>query len=404
MNTLFFLRSQFGFLLLGFLFMGLSSFGQTYFIALYRADMQADFALSDSGFAALYSAMTLLSSLLLLYTGQFIDRLALWRVVGGVVVALIVACLLMASAQSLLVFALALFMLRHFGQGLSAHTATTAMARSYDSHRGRALATIGFGYAGAESVLPLIATGLLGVFAWQTNWALFALVLVVVLPFVLYLTRFEPAPEADTSPTSDTTSPIASSTRQDVLRDIRFYLAMPLYVSAPFFLTGMFFNNVLLAEERGWSLTTLALAFTVYALCKIILLPVSGYLVDRFSARRVFPFAGLPLMLAFVALLLPADTLGDYALFIYMGLCGTHVILVETASGGVWAELFGTKHLGSIRSMTSMIVILATAAAPIIFAYVIEAFNFYVLAAGGVIYTLCASALAFRLMRAKLIS
>ena len=149
-----------------------------------------------------------------------------------------------------------------------------------------------------------------------------------------------------------------------MLRDRRFYLVLPLYVAPPFLLTGMFFHQIVLADERGWSLALLAGAFSLYAGMKIAASLVSGIVVDRITALRALPFSAIPLILAFASLLLPPDTFGIYAPFVYLGLCGLNLGMIGPVSGGLWPELFGTGHLGAIRSLTSPIAIFATAAAP----------------------------------------
>ncbi|MBE8190936.1 MAG: MFS transporter [Alphaproteobacteria bacterium] len=405
LSTSSFIAQNYRFLLFGFLLMGIGNFGQTYFIALYRMDMQIYFGLSDIGFSNLYSAMTLLSSLALLYTGQFIDKWSASRVAGLVVVALALSCLAMGFSQSLLTLAIALFMLRHFGQGLTAHTATTAISRAYSGYRGRSLSVVQLGYASCESVFPFMATALLVWAGWQQNWILFAGAVLLLLPIIVYLAKFEPPRDTTANTTPDTSPPeinvVFHATRKDVLRDIRFYLVLPLYLASPFFLTGMFFNNVLLAEERGWSLNLLATAFAFYAIVKIVLLPLSGYLIDRFQAIRVLPFAAFPLAGAFGVLLLPQDMFGTATPIIYLGLCGVHVELMTIAAGGLWVELFGTKHLGSIRSMISMVGIFSTAAAPIVFGYVLAYFDFTILSGAAIIYIAFAAGLAFLLPRLK---
>ena len=69
-----FIRAQYRFLVFGFLMMALSNFGQTFFISLYADAIKLQFGLSNSGFGALYSTVTLLSAAALLYTGKLIDE------------------------------------------------------------------------------------------------------------------------------------------------------------------------------------------------------------------------------------------------------------------------------------------------------------------------------------------
>ena len=58
---------------------------------------------------------------------------------------LALACLVTFLANELWMWAVGLFMLRQFGQGLSSHTGMTATSRAYQKNRGRAAAPVLFG-------------------------------------------------------------------------------------------------------------------------------------------------------------------------------------------------------------------------------------------------------------------
>jgi MFS family permease len=387
-----FIRAEYRFLLFGFLMMGLSNFGQTFFISLYSAYFRDTFTLTNTQFGGIYSGVTLASAVCLLYSGKLIDRWRLPVFAGATLVGLALACLITFLADELWMLALGLFMLRHFGQGLSSHTGMTATGRAYEKNRGRATALVQLGYAGFEGFFPVMAITLMALFGWQQSWLVFGLFLALVaLPLLVFLSRFEPLPKetADDEPT-------ASVDRAHVLRDRRFYLVLPLYVAPPFLLTGMFFHQIVLADERGWSLALLAGAFSLYAGMKIAASLVSGIVVDRITALRALPFSATPLILAFASLLLPPDTFGIYAPLVYLGLCGLNLGMIGPVSGGLWPELFGTMHLGAIRSLTSPIAIFATAAAPVLFGAIIDAgFDFRAIAFCCVGFVSLAALLAF---------
>ncbi len=400
MTYLSFLRQYFPFLLFGFLMMGTGNFGQTFFIALYSEELRSFYGLSNAGFGGLYSAMTLMSALVMVYSGQFIDSWKLPVFAGATLLGLAVSCALMGIANHIIVLAIALFGLRHFGQGLSVHTGMTAVGRSFDAQRGRAVSIVQLGYASFEGIFPLMALAIMTQIDWQQSWLAYALVItVLVLPLQLYLVRHEPAM---TNPETTDAAKISSS-RAEVLRDKRFYMLLPLYLSSPFLLTGMFFHQVLLAGERGWALSDLAAAFSLYAACKVIVSLLAGPWIDRFTALRLMPLAAVPVMLAFTLLCLAPDLFGAFTPFVYMGLIGIHLGFAGPISGGVWPELFGTRHLGAIRSMTSPIVITGTAAAPVLFGLAIDAgIGFTHLSGFGLIFIVAAAILAFLVPRDKL--
>ena len=400
MNYFAFIRNQSRFLLFGFLMMGLSNYGQTFFIALYSDEIRAAFGLSNAGFGALYSAMTLLSAFVMLSSGRLIDLLSLQRFTAFVLLGLAAGCIIMGQANHVAWLAVALFMLRHFGQALSSHTAMTAVSRAYEANRGQAISLIQLGYAGFEGFFPLMAVALIAWLGWQQSWSVYALALVfVAVPLQLALSRAEPSqPKQDEAEKDD----MPQADRRTVLQDKRFYMVLPLYMASPFLLTGMFFHQVQLADARGWDLAVLAAAFSLYAALKVLASLLTGPLVDRFSARRILPAMALPLLLGLWLILLPNNIAGGLTPFIYMGLLGVHLGMAGPVIGGLWPELFGTKNLGAIRSMATPIMVASTAASPVLFGFLLDAdISFEQLAAISMVFVVAAAMLAFLGLRDK---
>ena len=389
-----FLRQHFGFLFFGFTMMGLANFGNTFFIALHSDAIKQTFGLSNTSFGGLYSAMTLLSAVVMLFSGRYIDKWRLSRFTLFVFFGFATGCVLIGLGNHIIVLAVALFLLRHFGQGLSAHTASTATARAFPQQRGRAVAIIQLGYASTEAIFPLLLVLALGYVSWQGSWLLTAGLLVfIILPYQLFLTRYEPPLNAEAMRAADGSK---AAGRREVLRDKRFYLLVPLYTASPFLLTGMFFHQLALAEAYQWSLLSLASAFSVYAAVKIATSLLAGWLIDRFSAIRLFAFVCLPLMAAFGVLLVPSVGHSELGLYLYMTLIGIHLGFTAPLSGALWPDLFGAQNLGAIRSMIMSLVIIATAAAPVFFGALIDAgIGFQMIALCSIVYLFVCAVLAF---------
>ena len=134
--------------LLGFgFFMCLcSNFGQTFFISLFGGEVRAAFGFTHGGFGTIYSMATLVSAAFLLWAGRFVDRMSLAAFSAVVLGGLAGACLLFGRASGDAALFAAILFLRLFGQGLSGHTAITAMGRYFDSHRGRAVSIASLGH------------------------------------------------------------------------------------------------------------------------------------------------------------------------------------------------------------------------------------------------------------------
>ena len=349
----------------GLLAMALSGFGQTFFIAVLGADIRAAFDLSHSFYGGVYSAATLVSALLLLRTGHWVDRWSLTRVTVTALGLLALGCTLIGIAGHVAVLAAGFVLVRFGGQGLIAHIGITTAGRHFQLHRGKAIACTAIGLPIAEAVLPLSALLLLGLGGWRVPWWVAAAALVVVAVPLMALLASRIRPVTSTTQQGDTrhtpNEPI-SFTRGEALRDPGFYVLLPAALMGPFIVTAVLFHQVALADATGWSVELIASAFTGYALGHVAALLLAGPLVDRLGAHRVLPLAILPMALGLIALAIGGPA---WVAFAYLGLTGVTTGLTGTAGGALWAERYGVQHLGAIRAVAQAIMVISTAVAPI---------------------------------------
>ena len=348
----------------GIITMAFSGFGQTYVVALYNNQVLQSFDLSKSDLGLIYSIATLSSGLLLMWSGLFVDRMRLSYFTSLTLFGLITSCFLMAFSSNIVTLFLALFMLRHFGQGLCTHTAGTAIARAYNKNRGRALALAQTGLPLSEGLYPIIVVFLILNLGWQQSWLVFGLFLLFIgWPLVLWLGKAQPVPS--TSSENETNQEIETGmSRMEVLKDWAFYPFTLFVLTSPLLLTGIYFQHTVLVAERGWDISTLASAFMLYAVIKVVISLFTGFMIDRFSAVNVLPFTAIPIIGAYIFLLNSHALPETLALFCYMSLVGMNVGSTGTCGASLWPELYGTKFLGSIKSLTGAFFIFATSLAP----------------------------------------
>lgn len=348
----------------GIITMAFSGFGQTYVIALYNNQVLQSFDLSKSDLGLIYSIATLSSGLLLMWSGLFVDRMRLSYFTSITLFGLITSCFLMAFSSNIVTLFLALFMLRHFGQGLCTHTSGTAIARAYNKNRGRALALAQTGLPLSEGLYPIIVVFLILNLGWQQSWLVFGLFLLFIgWPLVLWLGKAQPVPS--TSSENETNQEIETGmSRMEVLKDWAFYPFTLFVLTSPLLLTGIYFQHTVLVAERGWDISTLASAFMLYAVIKVFISLFTGFMIDRFSAVNVLPFTAIPIIGAYIFLLNSHALPETLALFCYMSLVGMNVGSTGTCGASLWPELYGTKFLGSIKSLTGAFFIFATSLAP----------------------------------------
>jgi hypothetical protein len=87
-------------IIFGFLLALASSFGQTFFIALFGGQIRGELELSHGAFGSLYSLATLASGCLMLWIGAALDRVSLLRYAAAATLALAAAAVLLAFTHS----------------------------------------------------------------------------------------------------------------------------------------------------------------------------------------------------------------------------------------------------------------------------------------------------------------
>ncbi len=356
----------------GFLMMLFSGFGQTYFISLFSAHLTGALGLSAGAFGSIYAAATLSSAVALLFAGRLADAERLRALALCLLVALAAACLLIAGVGSAAVLLVALFGLRFFGQGMVTHVAMTAMGRWFPQGRGTAVAVAALGMPAGEALLPGLTVGAIAVLGWRGAYVAAAAVLVVVaVPLIAWLLAGAPgtAP-GDPSRPGDVDDDRRQWTRAEVLRDPLFFAMLPGLLAPSFVWTGFVFNQVPLSAVKGWDISWFAFSFPFSAAAAVVASLTAGAIIDRIGGRRILPVFLLPLALGLAIAVTAHDPRLLPAAF---ALCGLTIGSAQTLLGALWAELYGTLHLGAVRSLATSGMVLASALAPALIGLLVDA-------------------------------
>lgn len=367
-----FIHSNWRFLSFGMLLTFLSSFGQTFFIGMHNQAFREAFELSNTAFGTIYGAVTMMSAACLVWLGKYIDRTHLPSYTVLSVCGLLIGCLGIGLSPSLSLFIFFLFLVRFTGQGLMGHISMTSMSRYFNSARGRAYSLAKIGFSLGEIVFPLIALVSIAAFGWRMSWSFYALFLAfAIIPVILWLLADHKERHkrwlAEQLSVNHTEIQFLPGIKT-VLRDPKFYFLVLAAVTFPFIATGIFFFQEHLSQEKGWPHTYFATAFSLYAITAIIANFIVGFLIDKYSSRRMLPVVLLPLCMG---LCLLAVTERAYIVFVFMGLLGLTNGLV-TIYGPALAEMYGTRALGEIKSLFTAIMVFSSSLAPPIFGYLLD--------------------------------
>ena len=358
-----FLRANAPWLAAGFLLTFASSFGQTFFISVFAGEIRTAFDLSHAGWGSIYAVATTSSAVVMVWAGSLTDRFRVRHIGLGVLIGLALAAASMAWIGELWMLIAAIFLLRLFGQGLMGHAAMVAMARWFVATRGRAVSIAGLGVATGEALLPITFVALLGAFDWRVLWLVAAATLLALAPVLWSLLRHERTPQSFAQAAGSTGIQNRMWTRGEAFRHPVFWLMVPALMGPAAWNTAFFFQQVHLAQAKGWAHVTLVSLFPLYTATSVAFMLFAGWLVDRIGSMRLAAVYLLPMAAGYLVFALAGNVpVGALGITLIGAGVGLHVTMMAT----FWAEVFGTRHLGSIRAMMAAFMVLGTALGPAI--------------------------------------
>jgi MFS family permease len=366
-------RSNFKIIIFGFVFTFFSSIGQSFFIGLFNSNIRQELNISNAEFGSIYGIATLCSSLALIWVGKKIDDLKLVNYSLLVVVFLSFAALFFSFVNGIILLAMGIFFLRLSGQGLMAHTASVSTSRFFNQSRGKALSYIWVGMSFGEFLLPIIIVYLLTFIYWRNLWQGFSIIIILLLPIFAYLTVKEISIFSREKKNGDNDNKVVDSikswTRSEVLKDLKFYTILPAMLASSFIITGIVINQTFIIESKDWGKFAMAQSFMIYSIFTVATLFFSGFLVDKFTSRKIFPLLNVPLLISLIVLAIFDHS---YTAFVFMGFMGISNGLTNVLMSSFWAEIYGVNYLGSIRALTGALMVFSTALAAAVFGILID--------------------------------
>ena len=276
--------------------------------------------------------------------------------------------------------------MRFSGQGMMSHTATTTVSRYFTKSRGKALSTIWFGLSTAEFVLPVLIIYLLSIYDWKIIWKSISLIVLIILPLASYFLvkslNFESRETDGTEKQKEKN--IKNWKRIEVLKDYRFYIICANMLAMPWIATGTFVYQSFILSSKNWGPYIIAQSFMAYSILSVITLIISGILIDKFTSRKLIVYMNIPLLIS-VIIIIYFDQ--SFTAFVFLGLIGISNGFANVLGSSTWAEIYGVKYIGSIKALTTALMVFATAFGTALFGYLIDrGFSFEQIAMISAIY------------------
>jgi len=358
-------------IIFGFIFTFFSSFGQSFFLGLFNSSIRETLSITHGQFGSIYASATLLSSFVLIWVGKKIDDINISRFALFVILLLSFSSFLFSKISSVVFLFIAIFLMRFSGQGMMSHTATTTISRYFTKSRGKALSAGWFGLSSAEFILPVLIVYLLTIYQWQSIWISISIIVIIFLPIAsFFLVREINFESRETKEDENSFSiKIKDWKRTEVIKDYRFYIICANMLAMPWIATGTFVYQSFILESKNWGPFILAQSFMVYSIMTVATLFVAGFLIDKFTSRKLLIFINIPLLFSVFVIIFFDNPISA---FFFLGLIGITNGFANVLGSSTWAEIYGVKYIGSIKALTTALMVFATAFGTALFGFLID--------------------------------
>jgi len=360
------IRHKPGLLAIAFLAIFTGNLGQSFFIGMFQEPIADRLNISAGEFGSIYATVTLISGFLVLRFGPSIDWTSPRRYAVQVLIGLLTGIGLLTLSPWWLGAAVGLLLVRLCGQGLFTHLGSTLAGREFSQLRGRALGLVGLGMPLGEMMLPPLVALLLIAFAWQQVLWLIAGVLVIL--WLLLFVQLD-WPDSPHKATTRAEKKAIRKTGPNPMRERRFWLLLPMLIALPVTMTGMFIYQAQMTRDLNASITAYALGLAAMGLARLPGALLGGKWVDQFGVTMLARWNLLPFVLA---LLIGTLMGGDIGIWLILVGAGITMGMQGPTTDSLLVALWGTEHLGRVRSVRSSFMVFSTAIAPVVLGFLID--------------------------------
>lgn len=364
-----------------------SSPGQTFSVSIFINSYIEEYGWSRSLVSSYYSLATLFAGFSLPLIGRIVDRKGSRFSLILISSLLALAALWMSFVDVSYMLIFGFYMLRLFGQGSMTLLPYALVPQWFRVNRAKALSLMSLGGVIGSAVIPPLNTWLIINFGLQKAWWFWSITLILIMVPISYKFIFNhPADIGLLVDGSDTPQPTEikfaysipisahSFTLKEAMRTRSFWLMLLTMAIPSMANTGITFHFISIFAQKGFDPIFAALILSIVALVSFPMTFVAGFVLDKVKVRYVKAANYAIYFMAILFLLVAKDTM---FIVIYAVLQGAFNAFESVSNGVLWPNYFGTKNLGSIRSLTMTSSVIGSALGPLPFAFAYDLFGSY---------------------------
>jgi sugar phosphate permease len=368
--------------------------GQTYFTSTFIDTYIQEFGWTRSTISTTYSLATMTSGLLLFWVGRQIDRFGQKTVTLVVAALLALTCIWLSLVNGLPMLFFGFLASRYLGQGSMTLLPATLLPNWFAHRRPLAFSLMSVGGVVGSTFLPPLNRYLIDTIGWRTVWRIWAIAFAAIfIPLVAIFMQNHPRDVGLTTAGEQRQKPnagavparfqdVPSWTLKEAIRTRAYWGMLYSQLLLPLIVTGLTFHFISIMKIRSISPDQAAYLISLLAVVSFPTTLFAGWILSKVKIHHTAMAISLFMGAALTILLLTKGLPGAIVLTILLG----SAMGLQTVWGGlVWPNYFGTRYLGSIRSLAMSATVLGSAFGPIPLGFAFDLTGSYHIALVGMI-------------------
>jgi len=355
--------------LAGGIFAALTAPGQTAGLSPFTDPLIAEIGVDRTEISFSYLIATLAGATAMPLVGRALDKFGARLAIVWIGVALAAVLVAASFVTEILGLTGAYVGLRMVGQGALTLASTTLVARLVTHRSGLALGISGAMGAAGISLAPVGIERLITLTDIATAWRIeAAIVLVIALPLALLLPKDRPRTHTETG-SLIVHVPEAGYTQKQAAGTLMFWAFTAAGFTVGMMVTGLAFHLISILGAQGLTTLEAASNFIPQTIAALLLTLGFGAIVDKIDPRwgliaSMVSMAGAMMLLPFVE-----PGLWGIVFGLLLGAAQGSIRGVEAAA---FVRYFGRGHIGSIRGLSTAVMLASTSLGPLYFALGLE--------------------------------
>ncbi|MEK7778424.1 MAG: MFS transporter [Chloroflexota bacterium] len=361
--------------------------GNSSLLGLFFTPLHREFGWSRTAVSGIQSFNRLLEGLISPLVGPIIDRRGprALMIAGGVIASLAFILLTQINALWQLYILRGAIMALAFALTSGIVTSTT-ISKWFVRRRGRAIGFSTMGNNLGNIILVPLSVWTISTWGWRSSWFIFAFItfFCVVVPAALVMRRqpedmgLLPDGDSDAEPQKPVqgagavSTPRAAATllqervwtRLEVLRAVPFWLLVLSFSVSSLAVQGINFSLAPYVQDLGFGAGVVATILVVKAVGQFSAASVWGFIIEKadMPTVRVLPFCGLAVSCVFFLMASSQPGLVWLAVIVY----GTTLAGTGVTQEVLWANFFGRRTLGTVRSTATPLYVMFGSTGPLL--------------------------------------